>query len=296
MENVSQEFNEQKKAVSLLRNELNSTDEKIEKLFGQKRVVGSTIAEKLRRVKALRIERDELTKKVKAQKEERMGVQQQLKEKIDASKELLKTKEDLKSKYDVRGDISGIQKEIERIEYKIQTEVMPFSKEQELVKRMKDLQKKADSVQVVREAFDKIRAAEKEVHELKKKNEEAHHHVQDNASQSQKKHEEMQALLNEVDVLREQEKKFEADIAPLKKQLEDVRAKLEVELLKLNELGKSLGVQREELQKQREENQRHHKERIDHELEEKTRSVEEKLKKGQKLTTADLIAWQAKNE
>ena len=63
-----------------------------------------------------------------------------------------------------------------------------------------------------------------------------------------------------------------------------------------SELGKSLGVQREELQKQREENQRHHKERIDHELEEKTRSVEEKLKKGQKLTTADLIAWQAKNE
>jgi len=290
------EFDTQKKTVSSLRSELNTLDEKIEKVFIAKRTVGSKIAEKLRGVKALRVERDELTKKVKEQKEERAKVQQELKGKVDVSKDLLKTKQDLQSKHDIRGDISMVQKEIERIEYKVQTEVMAFSKEQELMKRANQLRKKIEAAHVVREAYEKSRTSDKEVRELRKKNDEAHYGVQEHAAKSQKKHEEMQTLLKEVDVLRDEEKKFEEEIAPLKKQFEDVRTRLETELLKLNELGKTLGVQRDETQRQREENVRQHKERAAQELESLSKGVEEKLKSGKKLTTQDLLLWQAKAE
>ena len=291
MENVShgllKEFEAQKKAVSFLRNELNGTDEKIEKLFGQKRVVGSTIAEKLRRVKVLRTERDELTKKVKEKKEERLNVQQQFTEKINVFNALQKNKLHVQNTYEIKGDVNDIQRAIERIEYKIQTDVMEFSKEQKLVKRMNELRKRIGEIKIIRDAADKIRATEKEVRELKRKNDEAHHGVREYASHSQKKHEEMQLLLKEVDALREGEKKFEGEIAQLKKILLEIHGKLDTELLKLNELGTKLSVQREE-------NQRKNKERVHHEIEERMKNIEEKLKKGGKLTTEDLLTWQIK--
>ena len=289
MENESlfREFDAQKRTVSELRINLNELRRELDPLFNKKKETGQSIRELLQQVKRLREERDKLTIEVKEHKIERARQQEVVRARIESAKELQKKRDDVQKKHGIRGNPAQFKHEIEKIEYRIQTEGMSFANEQKLMKNIKELQKKVEEAAVVSDVWEQTHAVEKEINELKKKSDEAHKIVQKKADESQKKHEEMITLLKEVDELRKNEKKMNFDIDEMKKKYEDVKKKLEEELLKLSEMGKKVG----EFQS---EGKRKKNEEFEQQLASKSQSVEEKLKRGEKLTTQDLLAWQMK--
>jgi len=284
MENtpVFKQFADQKHLVLSLRAELRQLYDKLQPLVLKRNECHDSIGGILDRVRQLRVQRDELTGSVRKHKDERAQVQEQIRQHITAvtgfRQEKVLSKEGLRNP-------RAYEKEIEKIEFHIQTEVMNFSKEQGLMKKIKELRKKAEGAATALHAVQKVRGEENTIKQLKKQSEDVHSAVQKYANESQQKHEEMQVLLKEVDALREQKKLHEKEIKGLRKLRDDVRKKLESELEKLNELSKQLGTTRDEQQKQ-------HKERVETHIAGKMKTVEEKLKKGEKLTTQDLLAWQ----
>jgi uncharacterized coiled-coil DUF342 family protein len=276
------DFEHAQRAVSELRAQLNQLNEKLRPLFVRKDEIRVAIISRLERVKVLRAERDALTVQVKQHKVGRSQAEQEFKSKMGVVKGLPEVK-------DVGFYPDQIKRQIERLEYTIETEVMSFDKEQKLVKKIKELQKKLDEARKVQETRKTVRVAHDELRTVRKKGEEEHHLVQQQAAESQKKHEELMLLLKEVDGFRVQEKEVRDAISTLKEGYDKLRKDLEDALMKLGETGKKVDAFRDEVR----ETKRKHVEEI---LEQKMKSVEEKLKKGGKLTTQDLLAWQARKE
>lgn len=278
------EFGKNRQAVSQLRSQLNELSEKLKPLFLRKREIREGISSRLHKVKALREERDALTAQVRQHKQEREHAESELKVKMGTVKELQQI-----PVQEQRMSPGRIRQEIEKIEYKIETEVMSFDKEQKLMKRIKELQKKLEEALKANDAYHKMRTARDEAREVRKKGEEEHHLVQQQAAESQKKHENLILLLKEVDGLRVQDKETEEEIQRVKVDFNKVKSELEQALLKLNESGKKVDELKHEASEKK-------KRQVEEELEQKMKSVEEKLKRGEKLTTQDLLAWQAKGE
>ena len=276
------EFEKSKQTVSELRAQLNQLNEKLRPLFVRKDEIRVAIISRLDRVKVLRAERDALTVQVKQHKVERSQAEQEFKAKIGVVKGLPEVK-------DVGLYPSQISRQIERLEFMMETEVMNFDKEQKLFKKVKELQKKLDEARKVQETRRTVRVARDELRTVRKKGEEEHHLVQQQAAESQKKHEELMTLLKEVDGFRVQEKEVRDAISTLKEDYDKLRKELEDALMKLGEAGKKVDAFRDEVREKK-------KRQVEEVLEQKMKSVEEKLKKGGKLTTQDLLAWQARKE
>lgn len=281
------EFEAEKRAVSSLRAELNTAGEKLDEFFRKRQEIGQGIATRLRRVKALREERNALTTEVKQHKEERKRLQDGVKVKIEGVRKLRNQRDTIQQKLGFRGSPASLQQEIARMEFRIETEGMSFDAEQKLMKRIKELKKKAEEAHAIGAVQEQAHAAEKGIRELKEKTDEEHLWVQKKAEESQQKHEEMVLLLKEVDGLRKQEKAVEGEMGEIKKKYDEVKKKLEEGLVRLNDLGKKVREIKGESERKR-------REQHEADVESMSRSVEEKLKKGEKLTTEDLLAWQAK--
>jgi uncharacterized coiled-coil DUF342 family protein len=284
MENKSlfTEYAAQKRIISDIRTELNVCGEKIRTITQKKRENGQQIAQRLRQVKKLREERDVLTTEVKNRKKKRALLQKQI------SKDIALVK-GAKPPTKAYKNPAFLLKEIEKLEYRIETEGMKFDTEQKLMKKIKELQKQAEEAKGIAVEWTKFKGATKELDGLRQQSETEHKAVQLKASASQKKHEEMTAQLKEVDELRKKEKLFETEIVAMKKKGDGVREKLERELVKINELSKRIGEEKADRSEKK-------KKKIEERLASKTMSVEEKIKKGEKLTTQDLLAWQAKGK
>jgi uncharacterized coiled-coil DUF342 family protein len=282
-------FDEEKRAVSSLRSDLNKFDSKIRDLSGRRKTVGREIAAKLRRLKVLRDERNALTDEVKKFKEKRSEFQLIVKKKVMVVKELQKKMDDFTKKSGIRTNPAQLKREIESIELRIETEGVTFNVEKKLMKELKDLNKKFEQTSDVSGIWNEIHAADKEIKLLKNENDEVHKQVQVKAAESQNRHEELVALSKEVDKLRKDEKELLAQIDSIQLIFDEVKKKLESELGRLQDVGSHVQSVKDAKRKK----QQRKKEKM---VEDMSKDVEEKMKKGEKLTTEDLLAFQAKSE
>jgi phosphoserine phosphatase len=109
--------------------------------------------------------------------------------------------------------------------------------------------------------------------------------VQNDAKKSQEKHEALIAASKEIEDLKKEEEEAFKNFIDYKKKFNETNDQLKSMLRELKELSEKAGAEKEEY---REKSDKKKKES----LEQKKLSVEEKIKKGMKLTTEDLIAFQ----
>ncbi len=273
--------------VSSMRAELNRLDAKLRELQQRKRSAGAALGDQVRALRQARAERDELTLLVKQHKGERSLAQEALKQQLQRLREKREQRRAALGRLGLRKSPAQAEQQIRRIELRIETEGMPFDAEQKLMKQLKVLKKQKEEAHVIEQIDTEIEALREAVAVLRRKAEEAHQHVQEKAAAGQEKHERLTALAHELNALRKGEKRIRAEMGPLKEQAASVEGQLEGELLKLQAAGREIAAVRSAKQHE----QRARQSEL---LEQKTKLVEEKLRKGQKLTTADLLAWQAK--
>jgi len=281
---VTTSLNEIQKEITELKARLNQCNDQKEKLYREKEVVGRQISSSIREFKKLREERNSLTAEVRLLKEERKKFHELIKTEIKEVKELREGTEEV----DFHG-AGRIRKEIEMIDRKIETEAPSFEKEKAMMKRINELKKQLKQKQEAEEHWKKSKAVSHDIEESKHKADSVHKTVSERAALSQERHEKMLVLSKKVDELKEQEKTIIEKIKPIKDDMDAVSKQLEEKLMQAGQLG----FQAKE-EKQRKEDTR--KSSNQKKFEDLLAIVEEKIKKGEKLTTEDLIVMQGKKE
>lgn len=280
------ELQKYSKEIAELRNGLNSINDSKESFFGQKDRISSEIRSLIKKVRESKSERDSLTKEVRELKAKRTKLSDEIKKKIEEAKKLNSKKEDIRKKHKFQIDPSRLKEEIEKLELRIETEGMTFPKEQEIMKQIKEKKKLYGESKDVSDVFGSISSMNGEISRLKKEAEEAHKEVQSKAEKSQQLHEQMIEASKKIDELKKSEQELNGRIGDIKKKFDDANIRLQTKLSDAPRIKHEAESARESA---REDSRRGRKGRDSSRLKEKSRLVQEKLRKGEKLTTEDLI-------
>lgn len=267
--------------ISELRKRLSDINQEKEALFGERHEVGKSISALIKDVKGIRTQRDSLTGTVRLSKGEREKLNDEIRAKIEEVKKLKAATPQPKESDDPR----RLRREIERLEYKIETDVMSFDKEKQLMKTIKDLKKRHDEAEKGFAEFRKIRDLSHEIDRLRSIADNAHEKVQEAAKESQHKHESMVDTSHRIDELKAKEEEINKRIAEKKDAMAPIADALDAKNAKLRELKQKAGMVVEEEKKVTAEKRKK-------KLSELQAEVTEKLKRGGKLTTEDLLIMQ----
>jgi len=274
-----------RKEVSGLRTELNSLNENKENLYSEKDKVSQKIISMINEIKDLKKERDTYTNDVKQLKVDRERLNATLKTDSEDLKKYVTAKDSIKSKSKLTENPTKIKKEIESLEFKIETEGMSFDKEKKVMLQINDLKKKLVGSAEYIEASDKVFEIRKRIRNDRRDANKIHKDVQEKAKLSQERHEKILELSNSIDELKKDEQEKFNKFVAAKEEFNKVNDVLKEKIKILNDYH-------EELKKHKVKVKKENKEKIEKTLEEKSKAVDEKIKKGKKLTTEDLLIFQ----
>lgn len=281
LDELREEFHEKRKELGKLRSRISTVNSQKEEIFQQLRSSRDRIKSHLQKINTIKSERDELTKKVKEFKEERNKLNLVAKEKLSSKKEVEAEKKNFTG-LDRKQSPSKIRSEIKRLEEKIETEVIPFSTEKELRKRIKGLKLEYEKIKEAGEKWENIKAASGDFAEARKKAQFSHHKVQEAASLSQEKHEEVNKSYEEIRDLKKSETPLAEQYLKLKDEHGELKKSFEELRKRVDELSKLFS----------EEEYKSFKEKV----KEKTAEVKDKIKKKQKLKMEDILTFQASKD
>lgn len=270
--------------IASMRSKLDELNEKKEAEFQKKTELTEQIDELINQIKNLKDNRNEKVETVKEAVEDRSKLNTEIKEKIKVAKVIDEEKKKLMKQHNITEDPSKIKGMVEKLESQIETQIMSFNQETKLMKQIKELKKKMEGAQVMGEVIKQSKEISKEINELKKQAETAHKSVQNRAKMSQDEHEKLVSISNKIKELKAQRKDalhkfktFKAEFKDLNEQFkEDLKVHREVKkdgVKKKVKRDKKPVVPAKDVAQMKEE-------------------IDDKLKKGKKLTTEDLLAYQ----
>ncbi|MFC1742143.1 hypothetical protein ACFL3V_06415 [Nanoarchaeota archaeon] len=283
------EIEVKKKELDTLKAKLDELNTQKEAALEKKKLATKDISELAKTIRESKGKRNNYTKQVKDSKLRRSELNDLLKKKRDEMRMLQKEKQTVSGKFGIRFDPAKIKGEIEDLELKIETEALPFNIEQRMMKMIAEKKRTLEQSKEVSDVFDKIHALGKDLDRIKLKADDTHRKIQTKAEASQQFHEELIESSKEVKDARAKEeealKKFVEWKGKYTEQNELVKGKLQ----EIRELKAKIdGVNLEEREKVKKEEAK--------KLGDQKKTVEEKIKNKMKLTTEDLLAFQAKEQ
>ena len=245
------------------------------------------IKELINKIKDNKSKRDALTSEVKELKPKRDSINKGTSPKSAELAKLRKEKESVKSA--VREPPSSIKREMEKLEFMIETEAISFSKEQQLMKKIKELRKLYDSASDIEYANKKIRESAESIRKMRSESNQVHKSIQEKAKQSQAPHEEILKISSEIDKLKAEEQEAFNKFSELKRKFTETNYQLKEKLKAMNGVKNALDkISSDKRDKKKRE--------IESFLKSKEEEVNQKLKRGEKLTTEDLLVFQSLKE
>ncbi|MFA5142466.1 MAG: hypothetical protein WC471_05870 [Candidatus Woesearchaeota archaeon] len=278
-------LNEKKGKIRELHNQLNAANSEKEKWFTEKTRLNQKISALIKDLKQDKTSRDSFTSEVKNKKEERNSVNSLITQKIEEVKKLNQEKSEIVKKYDIKGDPAELKSQMDRLDHKIETEVMSFAKETEIMKMIKELRARYEEAKKVSGVWEKINALSKEIDELKKKSDTVHKDIQSKAKESQGKHESLINASEEVKKISVEENAAFEKFVEAKKKFVALNDELHKEMNELESLQKQVGEMTEK-------DNTHKANSTRSKLKELESVVLDKIKTGKKLTTEDILVMQ----
>lgn len=245
-------LNEEAKTYKMLRDDLNSS-----------------IKENLEKALNYRKQRDEINQEVKKYKKLRDETNQELK-KLEWSSG--------------RRDIIKIQDEIKKLDKTIETKVLDIRKENELVKKVTDLQKKLQTMQ-------EDENTRKEAIELREQSESYHARVVELSDQAQETHEQMLSYFQKIDEIRAKADKAHADFINTREKASAKHEEVKEVLKKIR--GKNKSLDKAKAKERRKEDLKIEEKNTQEK--ERAEEIYRKFRDGKKLTTDELLLLQRHN-
>jgi len=283
------QFDSKKKEISELRAILNRVNEEKEKWFSEKDATGKEIKKLITQIKETKKRRDQLTAKVKESKQNKGKIILDIKKKIEEAKFFAQQKSDFFRKHKIKGDPLRLKRQIQSIETKIETEVMSFQQEQKLMKKIKDLRHKYGEFGELNKIVDSMNDISSEIDNLKVKERDLKKEIRKNARDSQKEHEQILETSKSIDELKVKEKEQYEKFTAAKREFSRANKRLKELLPELGELRSTVTEMTVKKKRDRELKEKQT-------LDQKRSRVDEKIKKGEKLTTEDLLVFQKEEQ
>src|SRR3989338_5706652 len=280
-----EELNRHRIEVSKLRNALNEIDKEKEFWFKKKQELSAKIRGSIQKIKDSKAKRDSLTSEVKALKPNRDSINKDISPKLSELEKLKKEKDELAGSIGVRESPSKIKQQMEKLEFRIETEAISFDKEREIMKKIKELRKVYGGLIEMQEAGKKWRESSESIRKMRKDANELHKSVQEKAKHSQALHEEILKASAEIDRIKAEEEDAFKKFSELKGKFSETNAQLKEKLKVMNDVKSALdkiSYDRKERRKQE----------VESFLKSKEEEVNQKIKRGEKLTTEDLLVFQ----
>lgn|SRR3989338_1178828 len=276
------EFSEDKKLVRSLQSRLSSLGGSQAAAVRELREVSSRLSSSFRRVKELKVGRDSETavvRELKAKREEANSslkeISAQLRIAAAAEKEATSKLSHGKNARARKSSPSQLVSEIAALELTIETEVIPFEKEKQLMKVIKEKKKRLDSVKLFSEASKSHRELFRKFSGIRMQSNTFHRELQQRAAESQKLHQEMIKIIPHLKELRERRKALLEQLGSANAEYSAADSSLKDKLHELTSLKEKLDTAAAEKKQA--------------EIERKESQLTEKLKSGKKLTTKDLM-------
>ena len=260
--------------ISTIRDSLGSLSRKKEGCYRAKEELSGKIGEIIARIRELKSKRDSMTKQVKEKKEERDKLNAAAKSESDSLRKLVSEKQDMMKKLHIRVSPSDIAKELERLEFRLETEGYTFEREKSEMKKINMLKSQLNNSKEVIGILNAIGAKRGNVRESRSHANKIHSEIKSMSSESQKLHEEILKLSGEIDGLMPKRDDTVKKWLEIKDEIRKLNLQFR-EKLKAWEYTKA-EMDRSEMQK----------------IKSKEAEAEEKIRKGGKLTTEDLLAFQ----
>lgn len=257
-----------KEEFEQLRNEVKDIGSRKEWLFEVRSIVSKEIKALFDMLKDLKESRDDLTNKVKVLKDDREKINADIKDAIAKIKGSTKVDTDVK-----HVSVGKLKKDLEKLQYYLETNPLSPDEEKKMMKVIKEKEKTLSKARDVKESKSENTELSKEINDLKDKSNEIHDEVQTHAKDSQVKHEEMIAISKEIKFLKSREKEIHQLFSEIKDAYKNKRRVLMQNRKFYSSPRKKTGksVSQKDILKKVEEN------------------IEDKIKKGQKITTEDLL-------
>jgi uncharacterized coiled-coil DUF342 family protein len=272
--------NEKKQEIEELARKLSALREQKDRLkaeaenFAEKR---NTFNQKLKdiRIEILKLKnaRNEANAKVKELKQQRSQIKTEIAQKIEELKGLRNELELILKKKPTKS-FKALEKEVESLEWKIQTTPLNLQEEKKLVEQVMQLQSQINIHKKIEQLNQKRIELKAEVKALQARVELCHKNILEYAKKSQEIHQELLKKVEEAEKI-----KREADNAhELYLKTQDKIKSLQTEIAKISNEMKSF---KEEISVEEEKERKEAEEKL---LENIERQAREKLKRGEKLT------------
>jgi uncharacterized coiled-coil DUF342 family protein len=283
------ELEAKRQELNALKARLNELNSEKEAWFEKKRKASNAISGLAKSARDAKGKRNTFTKQVKDSKQRREELNKEFRDRLEELRKLQREKDAITRKFGIRVDPSKVQQEIEQLEFKIETEALPFSVEQRVMRQINEKKRVLEQSKEVSDVFDRYHRLRKEVDKVRSKADEAHKKIQSKAEISQQFHEELVESSAEIKALRAQEEEALKRFVELKTQFNAQNDLVKAKIDEMNSIRKKLGeMDFEEKKKSRNEEEK--------KIAEQERSVEEKIRKGIKITTDDLLIFQAREQ
>ncbi len=286
-----QEYETARELAREARKALADLAKKKEFWFAKKEKLKLEIKETISALKELRTSHEDTQRELHSLKAERDRYNKEVQRVISELRALNKEKSKKVKDYQGKVNPKNIAKRIDELEAKVEVEV-DFKREQKLMEQIKKLKKSYDEMQGVIYLADKTTSLTRELRDLKKKADSFHAKVQSLAKDSN--YASFVAHSKRITSLKKTQEDAFAEFVRHKNLYQEAYKAYKNQLKALKKLKEKLGIV---------DTPRKHKTREDHKqqskqdiltLKEKTKAVEEKIRKGEKLTTEDLLVFQGK--
>lgn len=273
--------------IAQIKKKWNQAFEQKENWAEKRKETGRRISKVIADVKKAKAERNKLNEDIKKLKQERDKKNKETQELVEKAKVLNTGKLELSKKFNVKGDPGQIKRDLDSLNTKLETEALSFENEKKLMKTINDLKKQYTQVKEISVVWANLHELNEKIKDARKEAKKVHDQVQKIAEESEKKHNKVIEFSAQVDKLKEEE-------TNAAKELEEKKKLFEAADKELNEkLQESAAImqKKEEADMQDKSFRKRKEQEI---LTEKAKEVEEKISKKKKLTTEDLLAYQAK--
>jgi len=250
------------------RTELNKVFQELKQKNNERDTISKNLNNLYDKVKECRSKRIDCFNVLNSSKSER----EKLKTEVKGLVSKLKEHKEEKKKFESVDNPRILKAQIKKIEWKIQTEVMPYNKEKELTKIRKGIEEKLKSVMQKSSAFKKESSTRSEIASKVFEEQSKHENVIKCATESQKLRREIETISKNISEEKDKKKQLNDQINSLKKRIDELKAMFK------ESSSKVINNEMEKGKKQ---------------LNDKIKEVKEKFSKSKKLTSDDILVLQS---
>ena len=269
---------ELKKGITELKETLNILNVEKEEWFTKKESLKKEVSNLISQIKKIKFPKDSESAEVKKLKSKRDKCNKEVQKLIKQFKKLNSEKLKIMKDKKITFNPAEISKQIETLDYSIQTEALSFDKEKKIMIQIKHLKKQMANAGDAQGVFKELKEVSDKIKKAKDIAEEHHKKLQKEIKDNKPDYEEFRKLTKQINELKKKQEKAFANFIDSKNKFSAINSKLK------GKLKDAKGMRIESDFKYKKDNAKL--------LEEKTKEVEEKLKKKKKLTTEDLLIFQ----